>query len=54
MYALSAGDAGITTILSSTTPVLLLPALWVLTRKPPTVGAWIGAVLSVIGTALLI
>jgi drug/metabolite transporter (DMT)-like permease len=54
LYALGEGDAGITTILSSTTPVLLLPVLWVLTRKPPTVGAWIGAGLSVVGTSLLI
>ncbi len=54
LYALGEGDAGITTILSSTTPVLLLPALWVLTRRPPTLGAWIGASLSVIGTSLLI
>ena len=44
-------DAGIQD-LSSTTPVLLLPALWVLTRHH--LGAWIGASLSVIGTALLI
>ena len=54
LYALGEGDAGITTILSSTTPVLLLPALWVITRKPPTLGAWIGAGLSVLGTSLLI
>ncbi|MEM9517721.1 MAG: DMT family transporter [Actinomycetota bacterium] len=54
LYALGEGDAGITTILSSTTPVLLLPALWVLTKKPPTIGAWIGAGLSVLGTSLLI
>ena len=54
LYALGEGDAGITTILSSTTPVLLLPALWVITRKPPALGAWIGAGLSVLGTSLLI
>jgi drug/metabolite transporter (DMT)-like permease len=54
LYALGEGNAGITTILSSTTPVLLLPALWVITQKPPTLGAWIGAGLSVLGTSLLI
>ncbi|MEO0492657.1 MAG: DMT family transporter [Actinomycetota bacterium] len=54
LYALGEGDAGITTILSSTTPVLLLPVLWVITKKPPTIGAWIGAGLSVFGTSLLI
>ncbi len=54
LYALGHGDAGVTTILSSTTPVLLLPALWVLTRRPPAIQAWIGALLSVARTALLI
>jgi len=54
LYALGQGDAGVTTILSSTTPVLLLPALWVLTGRPPALRAWLGAALSVVGTGLLI
>ncbi len=54
LYALGNGDAGVTTILSATTPVMLLPALWAVTRRPPPVGAWIGAALTVVGTALLV
>lgn len=54
LYALGNGDAGVTTILSATTPVLLLPALWAITKVRPLPAAWIGAGLSVLGTSLLI
>ncbi len=54
LWALGHGDTGVTTILSATTPVILLPLLWVRMRQVPTVGAWTGAVLTVIGTALLL
>lgn len=54
LYALSEGNAGIVATLSSTSPVLMLPVLWLLTRQRPTAGAWWGAALVVAGTALVL
>ncbi|WP_430465523.1 DMT family transporter [Tabrizicola sp.] len=53
MAALSSGDVGIVSTLTSTTPILILPMLWFTTRRAPTPGAWAGAVLAVAGTALI-
>ena len=41
-------------ILSATTPVLLLPLQSLVTKKMPVPFAWFGAILTVIGTSLLI
>ncbi len=54
LYALDNGDTGIAAILSGTTPVVILPLLWMKTRQAPKRGAWLGAGLTVVGTALLI
>lgn len=54
LYALGNGDAGVTTILSATTPVMLLPLIWFVSKKRPPAGAWVGAAITVVGTALLI
>jgi len=54
LYSLGHGDVGVATILSATTPVILLPLLWVSTRQRPNSAAWAGAALTVIGAALLI
>ena len=54
LWALGHGDTGVTTILSATTPVILLPLLWIRLRQAPTFGAWVGALLTVAGTALLL
>ncbi|MEC8999938.1 MAG: DMT family transporter [Actinomycetota bacterium] len=54
LWALGKGDTGVATILSATTPVILLPMLWVRLRQIPAPGAWLGAILTVIGTALLL
>ncbi len=54
LYSLGHGDVGVATILSATTPVILLPLLWITTRRRPTGAAWAGAALTVIGAALLI
>lgn len=53
MAALTSGDVGIVSTLTSTTPILILPMLWFTTRRPPAPGAWIGAALAVAGTALI-
>ncbi len=54
LYALGKGDAGVVTILSATTPVLMLPLLWITTRIRPPAGAWGGAALTVVGVGLLV
>jgi len=54
LYSLGHGDVGVATILSATTPVMLLPLLWATTRQRPTGAAWAGAALTVVGAALLI
>lgn len=53
LYAFAEGDIGLAAILSSTTPVMILPLLWIKTRERPALGAWIGALLTVLGSALL-
>ena len=54
LYAFAHGDVGIASILSATTPVLILPWLWFKTRERPAAGAWFGALVAVIGTAAII
>lgn len=53
MAALAHGDVGIVTTLSSTTPILILPMVWVVSRRVPAPMAWLGAALAVAGTALI-
>ncbi len=53
MAALAVGGVGIVTTLSSTTPILILPMVWLASRRPPTAAAWAGAALAVAGTALI-
>lgn len=53
LKALESGSAGIVGMLSSVSPVLLLPLLWVVYRRRPALGAWCGAVLAVAGCALI-
>ncbi|EAS42057.1 EamA/RhaT family transporter [Photobacterium profundum] len=54
LYALRYGDVGMVALLSSTSPIMILPLLWVYTRRPPSLSAWIGAALAVIGTSLIV
>lgn len=54
LYAMRHGQAGLVAIFSSVTPVLLLPLLWAVYRRRPAMGAWVGAVLAVTGTALIL
>ena len=44
LIALQHADAGIVATLSSTSPILVLFFIWFLTKKLPTLGAWIGTV----------
>lgn len=54
LTALKYGDVGTVGILSSVSPVLVLPLLWLRLGRAPAQGAWIGAGLTVLGTALVL
>ena len=54
LAALRGGSAGLVAILSSVTPVLLLPLLWVVYKRQPPLAAWAGAALTVAGGALVL
>ncbi|MBZ9612187.1 DMT family transporter [Rheinheimera maricola] len=54
LQALRHGDAGMVAVLSSVSPVLVLPLLWLVYKRSPAWGAWLGAVLTVLGTVLIL
>ena len=53
MAALEMGNVATVTILSSTTPVMILPFIWARTGRMPAPAAWLGAILVVICTMLI-
>lgn len=53
MEALRTGNVGIVSTLTATTPVAVLPLVWMKTGRRPSWQAWLGALLAVAGTALL-
>tara|TARA_Y100000590_G_scaffold368925_1_gene429809 strand:- start:346 stop:1233 length:888 start_codon:yes stop_codon:yes gene_type:complete len=53
LIALQKADAGIVATLSSTSPILILFLIWLLTNKIPSIRAWIGTFIAIIGTALI-
>lgn len=53
MAALAQGNVGTVSTLSSITPVVILPMVWIRTGIAPSRTAWIGAILAVFGTALI-
>ena len=54
LQAMKHGQAGLVAILSSVTPIVVLPLLWLVYRRRPAWGAWAGAALAVVGTALVL
>ena len=54
LVALRQGAVGMVAILSSTTPVILLPLLWWHSGMRPALPAWAGALLATLGTALVL
>lgn len=54
IYALKWGEIGIVALLSSTTPVMVLPLIWLFTKVRPAPSAWIGAALAVIGAGFIV
>lgn len=53
LYALQGSQTGIIATLSATSPVLILPLLWVRTGQRPSGLSWCGAALAVGGLALI-
>ena len=54
LLALKKGDVGMVAILSSVSPVLVLPLLWLRLGRAPAPAAWLGAALTVVGTVLIL
>lgn len=53
LAALSRGDVGLVSTLSSLAPVLVLPLIWIAARKAPRWEAWVGALVAVAGAGLV-
>jgi drug/metabolite transporter (DMT)-like permease len=53
MAALASGQVGIVSTLSSLSPVLVLPMVWLRTGAKPAAPAWGGALLAFAGTSLI-
>ena len=53
LIALQKADAGIVATLSSTSTIMILFLLWIITKKIPSTGAWIGTIIAIIGTGLI-
>jgi len=54
LLALEKGDVGMVAILSSVSPIMVLPLLWFQLKRAPAPGAWLGAVMTVAGTGLIL
>lgn len=54
LLALRHGNTGMVAILSSVSPVLVLPLLWWRLGRAPAPAAWLGAALTVLGTILIL
>jgi drug/metabolite transporter (DMT)-like permease len=53
LWGLNLAPLGIVSILSATTPVILLPLLWLFTRERPSQRSFIAASIVVLGTSLI-
>jgi drug/metabolite transporter (DMT)-like permease len=53
LAALATGNVGIVTTLSSMTPIMILPMVWLRSGVAPRREAWLGAALAVAGTAAI-
>ncbi len=53
LYALQGSQTGIIATLSATSPVIILPLLWLRTGQRPSAMSWAGGVLAVVGLGLI-
>jgi drug/metabolite transporter (DMT)-like permease len=54
LYAIRSYETGVAAALGSVSPIIMLPMIWVGTKRRPPLPAWIGAVLVVLGTGLIL
>ncbi|GGX60924.1 membrane protein [Tateyamaria omphalii] len=54
LYALGSGPVGVVAMLTATTPLIILPMIWILGKARPPGLAWIGAICAVAGVALIV
>ena len=54
MLALQHANVATVGVLSALSPVLILPMLWLVQKQAPPPVAWLGAVVSCAGTALIV
>jgi len=53
MAALRDGNVGVVATLSTVTPIVILPMVWMLGREVSSRAAWVAAGLAILGTALI-
>ena len=53
LYALQGSQTGIIATLSATSPVIILPLLWIRTGQRPSATSFVGAVMAIAGLALI-
>ncbi len=53
LAAVQNGSLGLVAVLSSCAPVLLLPLIWIQTKKKPQTSSWIAAIIVLLGTAVI-
>lgn len=53
LYAMQGSKTGVVATLSATSPVIILPLLWLRTGQRPSLLSWFGAALAVLGLALI-
>jgi drug/metabolite transporter (DMT)-like permease len=53
LFALQGSKTGIIATLSATSPVIILPLLWLRTGQRPSAVSWVGGMLAVTGLALI-
>lgn len=53
LYGLAHGDAGVVATMAATSPVMMLPLIWIKTKEFPAIGAWVGAFLVAVGTGFI-
>jgi len=54
LYALGGGPAGIVSTLTATTPLIILPLIWILGKARPPALSWVGAICAVAGVAMIV
>ena len=54
LHALSTGPVGVVSTLSTTTPLIILPLVWVIGKSRPGLFSWLGALTGILGVWLIV